>query len=162
MSIISQDPLVRAGHFVGDFGSPFYGEERQRDVWNEAQAFGLQLAVWATLTAATITVWSVGGAAVPYVLGALARIGVVCLLTVVYAQRLGVDVAQPQRLLRLRLVPYGVLVLALVAGVLRAQNDGSVSFIAGVTSGALVAVVMVALMARRSRASGSCGPTPVG
>lgn len=59
MSIISQDPLVRAGHFVGDFGSPFYGEERQRDVWNEAQAFGLQLAVWATLTAATITVWSV-------------------------------------------------------------------------------------------------------
>jgi len=162
VSTIRQDPLVRAGHFVGDFGSHFYGEERQRDVWNEAQAFGLQLAVWATLTAATITVWSVGGAAVPYVLGALALIGVVCLLTVVYAQRLGVDVAQPQRLLRLRLVPYGVLVLALVAGVLRAQNDGSVSFIAGVTSGALVAVVMVALMARRSRASGECGPTPVG
>jgi hypothetical protein len=162
VSSISQDPLVRAAHFVGDFGSPLYGEERQRDVWNEAQAFGLQLAVWATPTAATITVWSVGGAAVPYVLGALALIGVVCLLTVVYAQRLGVDVAQPQRLLRLRLVPYGVLVLALVAGVLRAQNDGSVSFIAGVTSGALVAVVMVALMARRSRASGECGPTPVG
>lgn len=151
MSTTRQDPLVRAAHMVADFGNPFYGEERQRDVWNEAQAFGLQLAVWATLTAATITVWVVGAPAVPYVLGALALVGLVCVLTVAYAQRLGVDVAQPQRLLRLRLVPYGVLVLVLVAGVVHAQRDSSVSFIAGVTAGALVAATMFALVARRAR-----------
>lgn len=97
---------MRAAHFIGDFGNPFYTEERQRDVWNEASAFGLQVAVWLTLIASMVTVWLVGRPAVPYVLAAVGLIGLVCLLTIAYAQRLGVSVTTTQRVLRLRLIPY--------------------------------------------------------
>jgi hypothetical protein len=70
------DPLVRIAQFVGDFGNPFYEEERQRDVWNEACAFGLQLAIWLVLGASTVVVWTVGAASVPYVQGALGLLAV--------------------------------------------------------------------------------------
>ena len=119
MSTIRQDPFVRAAQVVGDFANPFYAEERQRDVWNGAQAFGLQLAVWVMLSAGAISVWWVGAAVVPYVLTALGLLGLVCVLTLAYAQRLGVDVASPQRLLRLRLVPFGVIVVVLAGGLVR-------------------------------------------
>ena len=46
MSQTRPDPFVRVAQFIGDFGNPFYDEERQRDVWNEACAFGLQLLLW--------------------------------------------------------------------------------------------------------------------
>ncbi len=46
--------IVRVAHVVGDFG-PFYAEERQRDVWNEVSAFGLQLVLWSTLGVGTAT-----------------------------------------------------------------------------------------------------------
>ena len=49
MSQTHPDPLIRVAQFIGDFGNPFYDEERQRDVWNEACAFGLQLLLWSTL-----------------------------------------------------------------------------------------------------------------
>ena len=48
MTSVRHDPFVRAARFVGDLGNPFYEEERQRDVWNEACAFGLQLLLWGT------------------------------------------------------------------------------------------------------------------
>jgi hypothetical protein len=69
-------------HVVGDFGNPFYAEERQRDVWNEASAFGFQLVVWVTLAVGTATVWLVGAPAVPYVGAALVLLGTSCGLTV--------------------------------------------------------------------------------
>ncbi len=58
MSSTRQDPLVRMAHVVGDFGKPFYAEERQRDVWNEASAFGFQLVLWCALVVCTATVGS--------------------------------------------------------------------------------------------------------
>jgi hypothetical protein len=39
--------FVRLAAGVGDLGNPFYREERQRDVWNEASAVGMQLTLWA-------------------------------------------------------------------------------------------------------------------
>ncbi len=39
----SQSWIVRSAELIGDLGNPFYAEERQRDVWNEASAVGLQL-----------------------------------------------------------------------------------------------------------------------
>jgi hypothetical protein len=50
--------FVRAAGMVGDLGSPYYREERQRDVWNEAAAVGLQVVLWLGLGAAAAMVWS--------------------------------------------------------------------------------------------------------
>jgi UDP:flavonoid glycosyltransferase YjiC (YdhE family) len=74
------------------------------------------------LIAGTVTVRSVGAPALPSVLGALAITGAVCLLTLAHAQRLGVSVTQPQRLLRWRMLPHA-LVLALAAGVLHPGGE---------------------------------------
>ena len=41
----SDDTFTRATSTVADFDSPFYAEERQRDVWNEASAIGLLILV---------------------------------------------------------------------------------------------------------------------
>jgi protein-S-isoprenylcysteine O-methyltransferase Ste14 len=110
-------------HFVGDFSSPFYAEERQRDVWNEASAFGFQLVIWLTVTVGTAAVWLVGAAAVPYVGAVLVLLGVVCGLTVAYAQHLGVDLTRRDHMARWRMLPYALLVVALAVGLLRAQRS---------------------------------------
>jgi len=149
------DPLVRLARVVGDFGSPFYDEERQRDVWNEASAFGLQLVLWTTMLSATLAIWIVGAPAVPYVVAALCLLGAVCMLTIGYAQRLGVTVTDPGRMLRLRLLLYILLFLALCAGLLRAaflRETFSASFAVGLASGAgaaLFALTVLALVSRR-------------
>ena len=142
---------MRVAHFIGDFGNPFYTEERQRDVWNEASAFGLQVAVWLTLIASMVTVWLVGRPAVPYVLAAVGLIGLVCLLTIAYAQRLGVSVTTTQRVLRLRLIPYLLVVAGLLVGVARSAGGYSVSFVIGTAMGAVVAIGTTAVLGRRHR-----------
>src|SRR5690242_18627048 len=38
---VNESRFVRWAGVVGDLGSPFLAEERQRDVWNEASAVGL-------------------------------------------------------------------------------------------------------------------------
>jgi hypothetical protein len=125
-------------HFVGDSSSPFYAEERQRDVWNEASAFGLQLVLWSALVLGTGTVWVVGAPAVPYVSVALVLVGVICTLTVTYAQHLGVDLTVRESMLRWRLLPYVLLVVALTAGLLRAVGPLDTETVAGLVTGALV------------------------
>ncbi len=151
MSSTQQGPLVRMAHFVGDFGSPFYAEERQRDVWNEASAFGLQLAVWSALLVTTAAVWVVGAPSLPYVSVGLGLVGLVCTLTVAYAQRLGVVLTGRDRMLRPRMLPYATLVVVLVAGMLRAyEGPVSPSFVAGVATGASAAVLTAVWAARRT------------
>ena len=51
---MNESRFLRWARVVADFGSPFYREERQRDVWNEASALGFQAGVWLTLLAATV------------------------------------------------------------------------------------------------------------
>lgn len=155
MTSTRPDPLVRLAHVVGDFSNPFYAEERQRDVWNEASAFGFQLVIWTTLAIGTATVWLVGAPAVPYVAGALALLGVVCGLSVAYAQRLGVDLTGREHMARWRMLPYALLVLLLVVGLLRAQAEPvELSTLAGVGTGAGVGALLALLvLRRRSRAT---------
>ncbi len=152
MSSTRQDPLVRMAHVVGDFGNPFYGEERQRDVWNEASAFGLQLVIWCTLAVGTVTVWVVGAPAVPYVGVAIVLLGVVCGLSVAYAQHLGVDLTSRDHVLRWRLVPYAALVAALTVGLVRAQEERlTASTLAGMVTGASVVLLLAYVATRRRR-----------
>ena len=153
MTPTRQDPLVRLAHVVGDFSNPFYDEERQRDVWNEASAFGFQLVIWVVLAVGTGTVWLVGAPAVPYVGTALVLLGVVCGLTVAYAQHLGVDLTGRERMARWRMLPYALLVLALVLGLLRAQEEPiEASTLAGMATGAGVGVLLAVVgLRRRSR-----------
>jgi hypothetical protein len=140
MSQSRRDPIVRIARLVGDFGNPFYEEERQRDVWNEASAFGLQLTIWITLGASAFVIWRVGAPAAAYIKGALGLLGIVCLLTVAYAHRLGVRVTEPRRLLRLRLLPYAALVAILLAGLARTSNT-SPGFLVGAAIGGLIALL---------------------
>ena len=150
MTSTRQDPLVRMAHVVGDFGNPFYAEERQRDVWNEASAFGFQLVLWCALTVSTATVWLVGAPAVPYVCAAMVLVGVISGLTVAYAQHLGVELTGRDRMLRWRLLPYGLLVLALLVGLVRAQEEPlEASTVAGMVTGASAVLVVAAVSLRR-------------
>ena len=149
MSSTPTHPLVRLAHVVGDFGSPFYAEERQRDVWNEASAFGLQLVLWSALVLGTGAVWLVGAPSVPYVSVALVLIGVVSTLTVAYAEHLGVDLTEGVRVLRWRLLPYGLLVVALAAGMLRAAAPVGTDTLAGMLTGAALGIACAVLGKRR-------------
>ena len=80
--------FVRAAGMVGDLGNPFYREERQRDVWNEASAVGLQLVLWLGLAAVAAMVWLGGAPALPYALAVLVVLGAASWVSVLYAHKL--------------------------------------------------------------------------
>ena len=154
MTTAQSSPFVRAARFVGDFGNPFYEEERHRDVWNEACAFGFQLALVSALLFSTACIWLVGRPALPYVQMGLGIAGAISWATILYAQRLGVDVLQPQRLQRARMVPMAVLLVVLVAGMLRASGSTSPwswSTAAGAVTGFALAAGALALARQRTR-----------
>jgi hypothetical protein len=144
--------LVRAAGVVGDLGSPFYAEERQRDVWNEASAVGLQLVLFLGAAAATVLVWVGGATALPYAVGLLCLVGVPSLVTVAYAHALGVRVEDAQ-LLRLRLVPMvGLMVLFALGAVRDAPSGGFVGGLAqGAPIGAAAALLWLLWAAWRGR-----------
>ena len=115
----------KAAALIGDLGHPFYEEERQRDVWNEASAVGLQVVLWLSMAVATAMVWLGGAPALPYASTVLVVVGVAGGVTLVYAHRLGVRIDDPWGVLRLRLLPYAALLLAYFVGVMRvAPSDG--------------------------------------
>ena len=147
--------FVRAGGAMGDLGSPFYREERQRDVWNEASAVGLQITLWLALAAATGMVWLGGSSGLPYAFTVFGVVGVASWMTLLYAGALGVTVADAD-LLRLRLVPYLVLLVAFLVGAARVAPSGG--FLGGLVWGGafggavgLLFVVWTGLRARRRR-----------
>jgi hypothetical protein len=142
LSTTRSSPFLRAARVIGDFSNPFYEEERHRDVWNEASAFGFQLLLITALLFSTVCIWLVGRPALPYVQVGMVLTGAISWLTLMYAQRLGVDVLQPQRLNRARMAPIVVLVLLLGAGMLRAAQGGS-GFDRGTASGAITGFLLV-------------------
>src|SRR5690606_20248383 len=111
--------FMRAAARIGDLASPFYEEERQRDVWNEASAIGFQLQLWLGAVAATVAVWWVGADAVPYALVLLAITTLASGVSITYAARLGVEV-EDRHLNHHRLVPYAALLALFVGGLARA------------------------------------------
>lgn len=162
MSTPTKDsPFMRFASAGADFGDPFYSEERQRDVWNEASAFGFQLLLWGALLLSTVMLWFGGRDALPYAYGLLAVTGLASALTIGYARRLGVDAAarkfrsqNPSRLVLLVLVLV-VLVLGLVrSALLSLSGDAgtpmSGSTLAGLVTGALIALATMLVLARRA------------
>lgn len=147
--------VLRVGAVVGDLGSPFYDEERQRDVWNEASAVGLQVVLWLGLATATAMIWIGGSTAVPYALALAAVVGIGSLACVRYAQVLGVQADVPLRPALRRLTPYLVLLLAFFAGLVRAVGEGSVDVALGAVVGGLAGVVagIVGVIRGRRRAT---------
>ena len=147
------DPFVRVAAFIGDFGNPFYDEERQRDVWNEASAVGLQLVLWLMLAAGTAMVWLGGAPALPYAITVLVVESAAAWVTVIYARRLGVRIDDVGGVLRLRLVPYAVLLVAFLVGVLRAAPaDGFTGgFAKGMVLGSVGGVIWMVISGVRAR-----------
>ena len=145
--------FVTAAGVVGDLGHPFYDEERQRDVWNEASAVGLQLMLWLTLAAATAMVWLGGAAALPYAVAVVVVDGAAAGVTVGYARRLGVRVEDVGGVLRLRLVPYGVLMVGLLVGVVRVAPPGGFfgGFARGMVLGSVGVVLRMVVSGMRAR-----------
>ena len=154
MTTAQSSPFLRAARSVGDFGNPFYAEERQRDVWNEASAFGFQLAFVTALVFSTVCIWLAGRPALPYVQLGLGFTGAIGWATILYAQRLGVDILQPQRLNRARMVPLAVLVIVLSVGMVRAASSTSSwswSTAAGAVTGFAVTAGALTLVRQRMR-----------
>jgi hypothetical protein len=148
VSTLQSSPFLRAARSIGDFSNPFYEEERHRDVWNEASAFGFQLFLITALLFSTVCIWLVGRPALPYVQVGVVLTGVISWATVLYAQRLGVDVTHPTRLNRARMIPFTVLAAVLVAGMLRASGAGSswdAATAAGAVTGAALALALCVL-----------------
>jgi hypothetical protein len=156
----SHNWFVRAAAAIGDLSNPFYGEERQRDVWNEASAVALQVLIWLHLLAATAVVWIVGAEAVPYVYGLIAMMGIAGWIAILYSWSLGVHAEERKWVSPRRVAPAIVVALLLVGGMLRAQTGrvfGDWSAVAGVVTG-VAAVVVVFTAARwyaRRRAGAS-------
>ncbi|MCD2189158.1 MULTISPECIES: hypothetical protein [Actinomycetospora] len=130
---------------IGDLDHPLYAEERQRDVWNEASAVGLQLLLWTLGLAAVVAAWAGGRDAFPYVLGMTLPMGLAGLVVLTYAARHGLDVRTAQvRAGRGRLVAAAVLLLALATGMLRTTDLGGATLAGLVVGAGLVLVVTVA------------------
>jgi len=147
------DWFVRAAGMVGDLGNPFYREERERDVWNEASAVGLQLVLWLGLAAAAGMVWLGGAPALPYAIVVFVIVGAGSGVGLLYAHRLGVRVSATGRVLRLRLVPYVALVVLFLVGALRAAPSRwfGAGFVPGMAVGGAAAVLTLAWSGIRAR-----------
>lgn len=167
------EPFMRAAAWIGDLGNPFYEEERNRDVWNEASAVGFQIVLALSMAAVAAAVWIVGAEAVPYATALYAIVGVASVVTVAYAERLGVDVTASTRMARLRMLPYIALVVVGLVGILlegrRTLPDiGAESFWTGLTDGTILGalvgggavVAAFALAARRGRSRRRSDPDP--
>jgi hypothetical protein len=147
--------FVRTVGRIGDLGSPFYDEEHQRDVWNEASAVGFQLLLWLLPIAAAVSVWVGGASAIPYALVMFLASGLTSWVVIVFAQARGVDMgaAEGVSVLRWRLLAYLVLLGAFCAGVVHATPESSFGRGAswGLLGGAVIGVALVVWSQHRAR-----------
>lgn len=147
--------FVRTAGRIGDLGSPFYDEEHQRDVWNEASAVGFQLLLWLLPVAAVIAVWAGGALAVPYALVMFLAPGLASWVVIAFARARGVDMgaAEGITVLRWRLLAHLVLLGVFCAGVVRATPESSFGRGAswGLLVGAVLGIVAVAWSQQRAR-----------
>jgi hypothetical protein len=156
----SENWFVRAAAVIGDLSSPFYREERRRDVWNEASAVALQVLIWLNFLVATAVIWIVGADALPYVYGMLVMVGLTGWIAILYSWSLGVDVQDSTWVSWRRLVPLLVVAAALAVGMVRASGaEESVgdlgtddwTTLAGMIAGAGVVVLLAAVGSRLAR-----------
>ncbi|MEO6880899.1 MAG: DUF2029 domain-containing protein [Mycobacteriaceae bacterium] len=135
--------FLTASETIGDLGNPFYDDERQREVWNEASAVGFQAMLWLALAAAAAMVWIGGAPSLPYAITLFGIAGVGSVVVLAYARAHQVDAWVTTRVNRGRTALLAALVAVLVAGVVRALPDhgfgGGLGI--GVACGALLAAV---------------------
>lgn len=152
-------PLGRFAAAVADLGDPFYDEERQRDVWNEASAFGFQLMLWGNLSLAAALLWIQGGDALGAAYALIVIAGLASVLAITYARQLGVEVGWSNvSRSRARLIVLGTVVVALVGGFARVvvtDADTGLGFLAGI----LVVLAAVGLPAWWKARSGRRAPS---
>jgi len=131
------DWFVRTAAMVGDLSSPFYREERERDVWNEASAVGLQVDLLLGIAAATAMVWIGGATALPYAIAVLILAAAGSGVAMSYARRLGVRVTDSGSVMRLRLIPYVALLTLFLLGAVRAAPSSrfGAGFVWGMVAG---------------------------
>lgn len=144
--------FVRTAGRIGDLGSPFYDEEHQRDVWNEASAVGFQLLLWLLPVAAVVSVWVGGATAVPYAFVMFLASGLAAWVVMAFAWARGLT-AEGVPLLRWRMLAYLVLLGAFCAGVVRVAPADSFGRGAswGMLVGAVAGIAAVAWSQHRAR-----------
>lgn len=142
--------FVSAAAAVGDLENPFYDEERRRDVWNEASAVGFQLMLILGLAATAGFLWFGGAAALPYAQVMSGVIGLASIVTIAYAQRLGVNPVETIRVTWWRMVPVMALVVLIAIGMVRASSWDS-DTLWGMITGIGVVVAISAGVALRGR-----------
>lgn len=154
MTVTRTPGFDRFAAAVADFGSPFYAEERQRDIWNEASAFGLQLFLWGSLILSAAMFWLGGRTSVPYGMALLIFASLPSYFVLFYARRLGIDVPLKGALRGWRLATFLVVYAANIAGVAHAldQQRPSGGFVAGALIGASGAIgLLVGLQVQQRR-----------
>lgn len=147
--------LMKTARLIGDLDDDFYRDERQRDVWNEASAFGFQLAQWAALVAAAALPLAGGRTGAWTALGLLIAWVTVSFATIAYARAQQVDIYRDAKTLRPRVVLaiclYAIGVIGIYAQ-LSTPLDGDPSTWFGMAVGAVVGIgVVVAITAWRKR-----------
>ena len=162
------DAFDRVATRIGDLDHPFYAEERDREVWNEASAVGFQTLLWGLLVACTVGIWVGGASARPYVMTGMLLIGVAAVLMTGYAHRRGVHggAAEVLAASRGRVSLWVALVGALAAGTAFSRDRASLladvdaATLAGLVVGVGVALGLAAVVlawARRQAAAGDPG-----
>lgn len=145
--------LVRAASLVGDLDSPFYTEERDRDVWNEASAVGFQVFLWGVPLVAAASLWIAGAAALLPVGILLSLWGAASGVVLAYARRFGVDPNARASLIDGRRALFLAVIGLLGTGVVRAALDLEVSgdsigasFLRGMGQGAAATAAVLSLL----------------
>lgn len=159
------DLFDRVATRIGDLDHPFYTEERDRDVWNEASAVGLQTLLGGLLLAGAVISWIGGSAGRPYALGAIVLAGIGGGITSAYALRRGVDGGAPEVLAasgRGRLTALALVLVVAAAGLLTGlARDGilDVPVVAGMVVGGAVGLgAAVVALWRQSRRAPAADP----
>lgn len=145
--------FVRVMSAVADFSHPFYAEERQRQVWNEAQTVGLQLTLWLGLVLANVMAWTGDRQVAAYAVALVAVLLVASSAVILYARRQSVDAELEVTRRPARIAIYLVLYLGFVIGAITTLTGPSLepSTLAGMAIGATVAILAVVLAGRRRR-----------
>lgn len=145
----SRSGVDGALRWIGDLDHPFYNDERQRFVWYEASAIGLQMLLMLQFIVGGLTLLIVGGGAWGWVMLAIAPTLITALVIVGYASSKGAPYfAASSDLKRSRGIFGGAIGLLWVAGAIRAGigSGDDVTWDLSTIAGFITGIVVVSLL----------------